>query len=280
MGGYEVLAPVGRFNELDIILSEEPDAVYVGFKGLTSRPSRTDFTVGEIEKAVELCHARGVNIYVAINSGVRSDEFDNLIENIRRLDEAGADGFIVADYGLISVLSGMGLKGQIHASTLLGVYNVETVGILRDMGVARIIFYANMYLDEMMQIMNAYPNLDYELVAEGGTCFNDIRQCRLPHLISETEHTLTCRSGCFILKDEEWVKGKMLAEPPCKVSGIAGLFMAAGIKSFKIEGRTVPAAERIQCIRDLKTAINHFEKESSLEGYLHYISRMRRKALR
>lgn len=31
---YEVLAPVGSFNELGVILNEKPDAVYVGMKGL------------------------------------------------------------------------------------------------------------------------------------------------------------------------------------------------------------------------------------------------------
>ena len=42
MKNYEVLAPVGSFKEINIILDEKPDAIYVGMKGLTSRPSRTD----------------------------------------------------------------------------------------------------------------------------------------------------------------------------------------------------------------------------------------------
>lgn len=32
--------------------------------------------------------------------------------------------------------------------------------------------------------------MEYELVAEGGTCFNDIRQCRIPHGIQNGEHIL------------------------------------------------------------------------------------------
>lgn len=149
------------------------------------------------------------------------------------------------------------------------------------MGVVRIIFCANLYIDEMVEIINAFPDLDYELVAEGGTCFNDIRQCRLPHIISDTEHTLTCRSGCILYDDISGkpYKGKLLAEHPCRVAEVLGIYMAIGIKSFKIEGRTVPAAERVQVIRDLKTNRVRFENGSPLKSYLHYINRQRREIL-
>lgn len=273
---YEVLAPVGRFDELNIVLAEQPDAIYIGLKGLTSRPSRTDFSIEEIGEATKACHEKNVKIYVAINSNVQEHEVEALLENIFYLDAIGVDGLILADYGIISCVVGKLKNVEIHASTLLGVYNIETVRILKQMGISRIIFYANLYLDEMIQIMSTFPELDYELVAEGGTCFNDIRQCRLPHIITDDEHTLSCRNGCALLCGEEIVKGKMLAEHPCRVAEVIGLYMAAGIKSFKIEGRTVPASERVQVIRDLKREIKEFEEGKPLNSYLHYISRLRR----
>lgn len=276
MGSYEVLAPVGSFRELNTVLLEKPDAIYVGMKGLTSRPSRTDFTMEEIKQAIDICHEQQVLIYVAINSNVRESDFAGLIDAVLELDRYGADSFILADFGLIYALSGKLQNAQIHASTLLGAYNIETVRVLKDLGVRRIIFYANLYLDEMIQIINTFPELDYELVAEGGTCFNDIRQCRLPHIINEKEHRLTCRSGCVLYQDGVPVKGKLLAEHPCRVAEVVGLYMAAGIKSYKIEGRTVPAAERVQIIRDLKRMIHEFEQAGPLNSYLHYIARLRR----
>lgn len=280
MKNYEVLAPVGSFKEINIILDEKPDAIYVGMKGLTSRPSRTDFTVEEIKEAVDLCRAKDVQIYVAVNSNVPSESFDDLVDMLLDLDDYGVDAFILADYGLIRVLSKRIRYAEIHASTLLGAYNIETVRMLRNMGVKRIIFYANLYLDEMIGIISEFPDLDYELVAEGGTCFNDIRQCRLPHIISDTEHILTCRSGCVLFDgNQNPVKGKMIAEHPCRVAEVIGIYMAAGIHSFKIEGRTVPAVERVQVIRDLKREINRFLGGKPLNSYLHYISRMRREII-
>ena len=280
MKNYEVLAPVGSFKEINIILDEKPDAIYVGMKGLTSRPSRTDFTVEEIKEAVDLCRAKGVQIYVAVNSNVPSESFDDLVDMLLDLDDYGVDAFILADYGLIRVLSKRIRYAEIHASTLLGAYNIETVRMLRNMGVKRIIFYANLYLDEMIGIISEFPDLDYELVAEGGTCFNDIRQCRLPHIISDTEHVLTCRSGCVLFDgNQNPVKGNMIAEHPCLGAEVIGIYMAAGIHSFKIEGRTVPAVERVQVIRDLKREINRFLGGKPLNSYLHYISRMRREII-
>lgn len=273
---YEVLAPVGKYEELSIILDEEPDAIYVGMKGLTSRPSRTDFSVEEIIETADICHEKHIKIYVAINSNVQESEVSGLLDNIQYLDNKKIDGFILADYGIINLLSGKLKNAEIHASTLLGVYNIETVRILKNMGVKRIIFYANLYIDEMIKIINAFPELDYELVAEGGTCFNDIRQCRLPHIVSDNEHILSCRGGCAIIQGTKIVKGKMLAEHPCRTAEIVGIYMGAGIKSYKIEGRTVPASERVQNIRDLKKEILKFEKGKPLNSYLHYMNRLRR----
>lgn len=273
---FEVLAPVGKYEELSIVLNEKPDAIYVGLKGLTSRPSRTDFSLDEIISAIEICHRDKIKIYAAINSNISEQEVDELLKAIHILDKNKVDGLILADYGIISLLRGKLQYAEIHASTLLGVYNIETVRLLKNMGVRRIIFYANLYLDEMIQIISAFPELDYELVAEGGTCFNDIRQCRLPHFISDSEHVLACRNGCALIQNEKIVKGKMLAEHPCRVAEVVGIYMGAGIKSFKIEGRTVPASERIQIIRDLKKSILEFESGQPLNSYLHYVSRLRR----
>lgn len=281
MSEYEILAPVGAFRELNIILKEKPDAIYVGMKGVTSRPSRTDFSEDEIIEATKICHEKNIKIYVAINSVIHQHEMAELLKSIERLDNEGVDSFIIADFGVIAEVSKTLKNAEIHASTLLGVYNKRTVQLLKNMGVVRIIFYANLYIDEMVEIINAFPELDYELVAEGGTCFNDIRQCRLPHIISDTEHTLTCRSGCILYDDISGkpYKGKLLAEHPCRVAEVLGIYMAIGIKSFKIEGRTVPAADRVQVIRDLKTNREKFENGSPLKSYLHYINRQRREIL-
>jgi hypothetical protein len=277
---FEVLAPAGSLPDLQVMLSARPDAIYVGLKGHSSRPSFSDLSIADIEKAISLCHREGIKLYVAINSKVSEADFRDVVSEIRQLDKSGADAFILSDFGLIRALSNSPIQAEIHASTLLGACNVPTVIILKELGVSRIILYATLYLDEMVNIINAVPDLDYELVAEGGTCFNDIRQCRLPHFVSGREHVLTCRSGCILFDaNGNAVKGKALAEHPCRVSEVIGIYMAAGIRSFKVEGRTVAANERIQNVRDLQLSISRFLSGPPLNAYLHYINRLRREVI-
>ena len=91
---------------MSIVLNEKPDAIYVGLKGLTSRPSRTDFSLDEIISAIEICHRVRIKIYVAINSNVLEQEVDELLNAIHILDQNKVDGLILADYGIISLLRG------------------------------------------------------------------------------------------------------------------------------------------------------------------------------
>ena len=211
---YEVLAPIGNYEEIDLVLNEKPDAVYIGLKGKTSRPSVSDFSMEQLKKAIIKCHEKNIKIYVAINSNISQDAMDELLKNIYELDRDGVDAFILADFGLIKTVSHKLKNAKIHASTLLGAYNINTVRLLKELGVTRIIFYANLYIDEIAKIINAEPDLEYELVAEGGTCFNDIRQCRLPHITDDNKHILYCRNGCMLCDENNIKKGKMIADHP------------------------------------------------------------------
>lgn len=274
---YEILAPAGSLDDLKKMIKERPDAVYVGLKSFSSRPQYSDMSLEEIKKAVELCHAENIKLYVALNANVFHSKMDGLIENILQMDEWKVDAVILSEFGMIEKLQGKLQHMCIHSSTLMGVHNIETVKMLKKMGVVRIIFYANLYFDEIASIINAVPDMEYELVAEGGTCFNDIRQCRLPHSYIGDQHNLFCRFN-YKLMDEngEYVLANPISEHPTSIAEIMGIFMAIGVKSFKIEGRTVSAEERIPMLRSLRKYAEEFMNGRPMKSYLHYFSRSNR----
>ncbi|MGN1417974.1 MAG: peptidase U32 family protein [Acutalibacteraceae bacterium] len=274
MKKYEILAPAGSIDDLKLMIQEGADAVYIGLKGYSSRPNNADFALEQIQQAVTLCHAAGVLLYVAINANVGQDQMELLIEQIFEIDRMGADAVILSEFGLIQYFSGKLKHARMHASTLMGVYNTQTVGLLKEMGVTRIIFYANLYFDEMAKIISAYPDLEYELVAEGGTCFNDIRQCRIAHGVHNGEHILFCRKP-FVLQENAKTIGdaKPISEPPTRTAQIAGLFLAIGIYSFKIEGRTVPGKFRVPMVRALKENLEKYSSQEQPDAFLHFFSR-------
>lgn len=279
MKAYEVLAPAGNMDDVKLMINEGADAIYVGLEGYSSRPNSADFSVQEIREAVELCHQHGVLLYVAVNANIGQDQIGALLQQILEIDQMRADAVILSEFGLVQYFSGKLHHAAMHASTLMGVYNIETVRMLKKMGVTRIIFYANLYIEEMAKIISAEPDLEYELVAEGGTCFNDIRQCRIPHGIQNGEHILFCRKE-FMLEEngEPVVKAKPISEPPTRTAEIAGIFMAIGVHSFKIEGRTVPGKMRVPMVRALKENCKKFQEMENLDAYLHFFTRGNRGA--
>lgn len=277
MKPYEILAPAGNLDDLKLMIREGADAIYVGLEGYSSRPNSADFNLEQIQEAVTLCHAGGVRLYVAINANVGQDQMDPLIQQIFEIDRMGVDAVIFSEFGLVQYFSGRLKHASMHASTLMGVYNIETVRLLKELGVTRIIFYANLYFEEMARMISAEPDLEYELVAEGGTCFNDIRQCRIPHGVQNGEHILFCRKP-FALQEDGRVIGdaRPISEPPTRTAEVAGLFLAAGIYSYKIEGRTVPGNLRVPMVRALKENLEKFCEEESLDAYLHFFTRENR----
>ncbi len=271
----EVLAPAGSMPDLQLMIDEGADAIYIGLQGFSSRPSQCDFTMDMMPEAVKRCHNAGVKLYIAINANVGQNEMQGLIDQILELDALGVDSVILSEFGLIRHLSGRLKHAAMHASTLMGVYNTQTVRLLKSMGVTRIIFYANLYFEEMARIIRAVPDMEYELVAEGGTCFNDIRQCHIPHSMINGEHTLFCRK-LFSLTGEEACEGRTalpICEAPTRTAEIVGLFMSIGVYSFKIEGRTVPGPQRVPMVRDLKKYIEAYNGMNA-EACLHYFSRV------
>ena len=274
MKRYEILAPAGNLEDLKLMIREGADAIYIGLEGYSSRPDSADFNLEQIQEAVTFCHEKGVLLYVAINANVGQDQMERLIGQIFELDRMGVDAVIFSEFGLVQYFSGRLKHAHMHASTLMGVYNIETVRLLKELGVTRIIFYANLYFEEMAGIIIAEPDLEYELVAEGGTCFNDIRQCRIPHGVQNGEHILFCRKP-FVLQEDGKVTGeaKPISEPPTRTAEVAGLFLAIGIYSYKIEGRTVPGKLRVPMVHALKENLEKYQKEESVDAYLHFFTR-------
>ena len=272
----ELLAPVGSPEALAPMIEAGADAVYVGVKGFSSREQGSDLTLDEIADAVKYCHSCGVKLYAAMNVAVSEKDLEQVKDMIFRLDDMGADAVILADIGLISWFSGKLENAALHASTLLGAYNIETVRMLRSLGVSRVIFYANLYIDEMAAICNAVPELEYELVAEGGTCFNDIRQCLLPHTYKGSEHCLACRFRYTLRDSAGEVPAKPIHEYANMVAEVLPVYMGIGITSFKIEGRTSPWKERLTIVERMRRNLDQFDGKVRPQAYLHYFSRANR----
>ncbi len=273
---YEVLAPCGAREGILPIIEAGADAIYVGTGALSSRPSSSDFSMEDIKRGLEECHRHGVKLNVAINGAVSDQRLDFFCQQMEALDALGVDALILADWGALHLAQTLVTHAELHASTLLGTYQCESVRQLADMGVRRTVLSTGLYLDEISSIIRGVPEMEFELVADGGICFNDNRICELPHAGENADYAVYCRKPYHLYKD-----GRCTGQaPPISAKQIEchemlDLYLELGIYSFKIEGRTVPYPYILPRVKRLKEGLQrcaHHDHERA--STLHYISRM------
>ena len=159
---------------------------------------------------------------------------------------------------------------KIHASTLLGVYNADTVRLLREMGVSRIVLSTNLFLDEIDMMIRKVPDMEYEMVADGGICFNDNRICELPHCVTNGVYTVGCRETYYV--DGDRSRPASIGSKALRLGDTVRMYMETGICSFKIEGRTVDWRYTAEHARKLSEAVRNAALSEN-ESALHYIRR-------
>ena len=276
---YELLAPAGQLSFVRPLLENGADAIYVGLTGRSSRPNLADLTMDEIRQAAEICHEFRAKLHVAANAFVPEQASKVLQQELLDLDESGADAVILADWGILDFACHHMKRLEVHASTLLGAYNTHALLALKDMGVKRVVCSTNLYLDEICSMIDAVPELEYEVVADGGICMNDNRLCELPHTLDGSRKFHVFCKQDFILHDkntdERWPA--TLNNNGIHFWHSATPFLDAGVYSFKIEGRTLDLSVLLPRVRRLKAELELAHQAPSGKTALHYVRHLRSK---
>lgn len=272
----EILAPVGNLQDVEPIIEAGADALYFGLKGFSARPREADLTVGELARVKEIAADHGVPVYVAVNAVFRETGEKELLEALSALADIRVDSFILSDFGLIRKVREASLDVPIHVSTLAGVYNVETVRYLqRRFGISRLILSSDLFLGEIAQIIRDCPEIEYEIVADGGVCFNSNRQCALPHINTMEDYNVYCQMTYDLYRrDEKLGPAKRIGNCPAKIHRTMGIYMGVGVDSYKIEGRTNPLWYILKRVAEMKESKTYYlDHTDEIPGYMHYIYR-------
>ena len=64
----EILAPAGGEAQLRAAVTCGADAVYLGLRGFNARAGAENFAESTLAQTVGWCHARGVRVYVTLNT--------------------------------------------------------------------------------------------------------------------------------------------------------------------------------------------------------------------
>lgn len=248
----ELLSPAGDMERLNMALLYGTDAVYLAGRAFGMRASTVNFDDEQLCAAVRLAHEKRAKVYITCNTLPREDETKLLPEYLEFLQDAGADGLIIADLGVMHLAKKYAPGVALHVSTQLGVINSETANVLYDMGADTVVLARETPLEDIRKIRaNTPKELRLEAFVHGAMCVSFSGRCLLSnyltgrdanrgmcaqpcrwkyHLVEEKRpgeyFEITEDGGTFILNSRDM---RMIEHIPELID--------AGIESFKIEGR-------------------------------------------
>jgi putative protease len=216
------------------------DAVYIGAEEFGARTGAAN-TVADIAKLADYAHRYRARVYAAVNTIFKDEELPRAQKLVRRLWDAGADAVIIQDMGLLEC----GLPPvPLIASTQTHNTTPEKVLFLEKAGFKRVILGRELTLDEIRAI-RARTAVELEFFVHGALCVCYSGQCYLSYFLGgRSGNRGECAQPCrklYTLKDaagETLAAGKhLLSLKDLNLSRRLGHLAAAGITSFKIEGR-------------------------------------------
>lgn len=252
MNKIELLAPAGDFNKLKTAFYYGADAVYLGGKELGLRASAGNFSDEELREAVIYAHTRGKKIYVTVNILARNYDIEKAAKYFRFLESINIDGAIVSDAGLISLAREVAPMLKINLSTQASALNYKAVKFWKDQGVKRVILARELSLKEIAEIHEKVPDIEIETFIHGAMCISYSGRCLLSDYragrpSNRGECVQACRwnyeirekgsSGAFMEMEEDDRGTYILNSKDLNLSDYIAELAAAGVCSFKIEGR-------------------------------------------
>lgn len=232
----EILAPAGSMESLIAAVRCSADAVYMGAKNFNARRNAANFDEESFAQAVKYAHARGVKIYVTLNTLVFDSELGAVADEISMLAEYAVDGLIVQDLGVAEMARRLCPSLPLHASTQMTIYNVQGLKALKEMGFARAVLARELSEKEIAHIA-AQTDLELEVFVHGALCMSVSGQCTLSAMLGERSGNRgLCAQPCrlnFSVGDREYALSlKDLSLIPQMVK-----LKALGVSALKIEGR-------------------------------------------
>lgn len=167
----ELLAPAGSLEAFEAAVAAGADAVYVGAPGANARALARDFSPEELAAMIEFAHARQVRVYAAMNSLIKEDELPAAARTLQLLVGLGIDALIIQDLGLYALARRHFPQLRLHASTLMGAHNPPAVQQLAQMDFARVVLARELSLPEISEIHRHSP-VELEVFVHGAMCFS------------------------------------------------------------------------------------------------------------
>lgn len=291
MKKIELLAPAGDFERLVTAIHFGADAVYFAGKKFGLRAFASNFDEEEIIKAIKYAHERNVKVYITVNILAHNEDFVGLIDYLKFLDKEGADGVIVSDIGIASLVKEY-TNLELHVSTNANITNLHSAKMWVKLGAKRLVLARELSLQEIKEIKNEVgENIDLECFGHGAMCISYSGRCLLSnYLTGRDSNKGECAQPCRwqyalgvkndieetnyfpILEDG---KGTYIlnSKDICMIEHIKELAQA-GVTSLKVEGRMKTNYYVATVINAYRRAIDEYYK--NLKPSFNYLEEVKK----
>lgn len=279
----ELLIPAGSLPLLKTAIRYGADAVYIGGEMYGLRAKAKNFTLADMAEGVAYCKNAGKKLYVTANITAHNRDLEGVRKYFTELNEIGPDAVIISDPGVFSIAKET-LKPEIaiHISTQANNVNAETFRFWYNLGASRVVCGRELSLREITEIRKCLPEgAEIEAFVHGAMCISYSGRCLLSNYLTGRDANLgacthPCRWRYALVEEtrpgeylpvEENERGTyiMNSKDLCMISHVPEL-IAAGIDSFKVEGRMKHALYVATVTRAYRRAIDAVSE--SLDKYL------------
>ncbi|MBQ2031494.1 MAG: U32 family peptidase, partial [Lachnospiraceae bacterium] len=279
----ELLIPAGSLPLLKTSIRYGADAVYIGGEMYGLRAKAKNFTLADMAEGVAYCKNAGKKLYVTANITAHNRDLEGVRKYFTELNEIGPDAVIISDPGVFSIAKET-LKPEIaiHISTQANNVNAETFRFWYNLGASRVVCGRELSLREITEIRKCLPEgAEIEAFVHGAMCISYSGRCLLSNYLTGRDANLgACthpcrwryalveetRSGEYLpIEENERGTYIMNSKDLCMISHVPEL-IAAGIDSFKVEGRMKHALYVATVTRAYRRAIDAVSE--SLDKYL------------
>ncbi len=236
----ELLSPARDLSCGLAAIHHGADAVYIGGPRFGARAAAGN-SLQDLEKLTAVAHQFRAKVYVALNTILDDRELEQAAALAWQLHGIGIDAVIIQDMGLLECdLPPIAL----HASTQVNNRTPQKVAFLEKVGFQQVVLARELSLPEIREI-RAVTSLTLEFFVHGALCVSYSGQCYMSEVVAgRSANKGECAQFCrhrYTLRDG---RGKILAKDryllslkDLDLSSCLPDLIAAGIDSFKIEGR-------------------------------------------
>ena len=276
----ELLIPAGSLEVLKTAVIYGADAVYIGGEAFGLRAKAKNFTNEEIKAGIAFAHERGAKVYITANILAHNGDLPGVEQYFEELKEIKPDALIISDPGVFAIAKKILPGMELHISTQANNTNYGTYRFWYELGAKRVVSARELSLDEIKEIRANIPeDMEIESFIHGAMCISYSGRCLLSNYFvgrdaNQGACTHPCRWKYSVVEETrpgeympvyENERGTYIfnSKDLCMIEHIPEM-MAAGIDSFKIEGRMKTALYVAAVARTYRKAIDDYLKDPKL----------------